>query len=602
MLSKCRMLGIAVMMTALLAGSAWAAFRPKVAVDQSGEGATLTINSRPAVRFKTNNGLLAPLDRAAVTAQRLSDLVANGLDARILSVKATKRQARIYASDTMICVATAADAKANRTTPGALANSWAANMRGLLLMPAIELSAKRLLIPLGENRSIIVSGAAVGPIYTKASDAAVISAAGNDNSRAIQIAGLKVGSGTVEISVEGERTILNVDVRKYAGRAADLAGAQVTGNPCPVLTIRTAASQAVMQSITVEPGAKAEFGEVDCKGGSLPRGASRRVEAEVRITGDGYIPYRAKAPVQIDNMSMPRELVQQLFYSNNPERLLKYQTLFAGRIDVNQVTRVLFHHQNDMGKRAHFIVELINPSSTAASIRVFSGISTPQVDTILVGYAASSAFLKGYSNDVSIIEKIPPMSRLILVSDRLAHNETTSGVLEMQQLSGDSVYVRITSNPPGLDDVRQGQIAQAPNPLLLSLSEHIYPAPVKTVSAEYVVGQRWAFVPIGKHAVTDASAQKMLYGNYGVTYNIEIKVHNPTSETKKVTVAFDPTAGVASGVFMIDGAFVATRYANPPDDVPLATYKIKPGEVKTLQIMTLPVAGSNYPATLVVRS
>jgi len=602
MLFRRRMLGIAVMMTALLSGSAWAEFRPKVAVEQTGREATLTINSRPAIRFKTNNGALGPIDRAALAAQRLGDLVANGLDARTFRVKAARRQARIYAGETMICVATTADARRNRTTPAALANSWVARMRGLLLMPAIELTSKQLLIPLGESRSITVGGAAVGPIYTKASDGAVVSVAANDDNRVIQVTGLKVGSGAVEISVEGERAALGVDVKKYAGRAAVLADAQVTGNPCPTSTMCYSARQAVARSIALEPGAAAEFGAVNCKGSDLPSGASRVVEAEVRITGNGYIPYYTRAPVRIDSISMPREQVQQLFYSNNPEKLLKYQTLFAGKIDINQVTRVLFHHQNEMGKRAHFIVELINPSSTAASIRVFRGVSTPQVDTILVGYAASSAFLKGYTKDVSIIEKIPPMSRLILVSDMLAYNQSTSGVLELQQLSGDSVYVRITSNPPGLDNVHQGEIAQAPNPLLLSLSEHVYPAPVKSVSAEYVVGQRWAFIPIGNHAVTDASAQKMLYGNYGVTYNIEIKVHNPTNETRKVTVAFDPTAGVASGVFMIDGAFVTTRCANPPDDVPLATYRIKPGEVRTLRIMTLPVAGSNYPATLVVRS
>jgi len=602
MLFTRRMLVLAVVLAAMLCGPAWAEFRPRVAVEQSGREAALIINGRTAARFKTNNGTLDPTDRATLTAQRLSDLVAAGLDPRTLSVKATRRQARIYAGETLICVATAADAKLNHCTPAALANTWVATMRGLLLMPAIELSARELLVPLGENRSIAVGGAAIGLISTKASDSAVVSVVSNDNNRTVQVMGLKVGSSALEVSVEGERALLTVNVKKYAGRAADLANAQVTGNPCPKSTMCDAARQAVMQSVSVEPGAAAQFGAVDCKGSNLARSASRRVEVEVRIAGNGYIPYSIKAPVQIDNLPMPREQVQQLFYSNNPERLLKYQTLFAGRIDMSQVTRLLFHHQNEMGKRAHFIVELINPSSTAAGIRVFRGISSPRVDTILVGYVASSEFLKGYSNDVSIIEKIPPMSRLILVSDMLGHNETTSGVLEMQQLSGEPVYVRVTSNPPGLDDVHEGQIAQAPNPLLLSLSEHVYPAPVKSVRAEYVVGQRWAFIPIGKHAVTDASAQKMLYGNYGVTYNIEIKVHNPTNVTKKVTVAFDPTAGVASGVFMIDGAFVATRCANPPDDVPLATYRIKPGEVRNLQIMTLPVAGSNYPATLVVRS
>jgi hypothetical protein len=65
---------------------------------------------------------------------------------------------------------------------------------------------------------------------------------------------------------------------------------------------------------------------------------------------------------------------------------------------------------------------------------------------------------------------------------------------------------------------------------------------------------------------------------------------------------FDPTAGLASGVFIIDGSFVSAKYAQPPNEVPLMTYWLKPGETRNVRIETLPVAGSNYPATLVVKS
>jgi hypothetical protein len=184
----------------------------------------------------------------------------------------------------------------------------------------------------------------------------------------------------------------------------------------------------------------------------------------------------------------------------------------------------------------------------------------------------------------------------------LGHMDTTSGILQITQIDGGASYIRIVANPPGLDNVAAGDIAPAPNPLVLTMSEHVYPMPVKEVNADYEVGKRWAFIPIGKQALTDTTRQKKLHGNYGVTYHIDVKVTNPTDTTKKVTVVFDPSAGLASGVFIIDGEFVSTKYVKPPSEFSLKSYRLRPGEVRYVRIVTLPVAGSNYPATLVVRS
>jgi hypothetical protein len=136
----------------------------------------------------------------------------------------------------------------------------------------------------------------------------------------------------------------------------------------------------------------------------------------------------------------------------------------------------------------------------------------------------------------------------------------------------------------------------------VELSGHIYPSPAKTLAAEYVVGQRFAFIPIGKHAIDSDNAQKKLEGNYGVIYDINVRIENPTPTTRKVSVVFEPNAGLAAGVFIIDGEFISAKYAQPPSEIPLISYRLGPGEVRKVHIMTLPVAGSNYPANLVVRS
>lgn len=578
------------------------AFTPKIGVDTSGGAPAVVINAWRAVRFHAGNGNLSAAQRAEITAGRIKGLVDSGFDPGTLGARGDRLQGRVYAGETLVCIATAADAKANRSSPASLAASWAATIKALLLMPPVVLSTRELVVPLGENRRVEVGGAATGPIYTKVDKPEVATTNVGSDGRYIQVAGRQVGAAQVEVSVEGERSVLSVIVRKYAGRLPDVTLAQVTGNPCPASVVSYAAWAAVLQSAVLEPGASLTIGKVDDPGGALGPGASRQMRVEAKITGAGYLPYSTRAVVEVRNVALPRQEPRELFYSNYPERLTKYQTLFAAKIEPATPTRVLYHHQNGMKRRVHLIVEVINPDPAPAVVRISRGISSPSVDTVGVGHVAGKIFLESDHNNVSVIERIPPESRLVLVSNVLGPLETASGILQLNQMEGLRTLVRITAAQPNVDNVTKGTIAAAPKQILLKLSDHIYPSPWKKLDEGYVVGERWTFIPIGKHALSDRESQKKLHGNYGVTYDINLKVANPTSQTKTVSVLFEPSAGLASGVFIIDGRFVMAKYAQPPSEVRLASYQLKPGEVRNVNIVTVPLAGSNYPANLVVRS
>jgi hypothetical protein len=136
----------------------------------------------------------------------------------------------------------------------------------------------------------------------------------------------------------------------------------------------------------------------------------------------------------------------------------------------------------------------------------------------------------------------------------------------------------------------------------LPISDHLYTAPLKSVDALYQVGGPWAFIRIGKEAIKGLSAAKSLYGNYGVLYEIRLNLENPTSASRTVEVLFEPSAGIASGVFWIDGQTIGTTHRKPPEEVPLAKYRLSPNAKRSILIRTIPLSGSNYPATILVRS
>ena len=589
-----------VIVLAGLACVANADFRPRVSCGTVGDAGSLVINGANAIRFQIQNGNLSAVQRAQITTDRLSALVSAKFDPATIRVQGDRSAARIYAGDKMICVATAKDAKLAGVSALDLANAWASNVRELLAMPPVILSDKDVVIPIGENRSVTVTGAAVGPIYTKTADAEMIDVATEIAGRKLTIAGKKLGKTTIDICVEDQHVSLTVSVRKYAGALPNVPVGEVTGEPCPSSLVCYAAKAAIATSAALEPNAELEIGDISCSNDALPSGKTRLASVTVRMTGPDLIPVSGKFNVEVRNIQMACDNAAQLFYSNDPESITKYQQLFAGKLDLNKTTRVLYHHQNMMRSRVHFIVELVNPNDTPAKVRVFRGVSPPSVDTIVVGHVAASAFMRDCVNDVSVMEVIPPQSRVVLVSDTLGYKQTASGILQVTQISGDSAYVRITAAEPKVDNVSRGSIARAPDTRALRLNDNIYPEPTTTLDAEYVCGARWAFIPIGKHALT--VKDKKLYGNYGVTYKITVKASNPTTDTKKVCLVFDPTAGPASAVFIIDGKFALVKYAQPPDEIILATFTLQPGQSKTCHVETVPLAGSNYPATLIVRS
>ena len=592
-------LGLAV---AVLVIPAWGQLRPRVSTAQYGKAAALMINGKQAVRFQAANGDLSPLQRAQITNDRLAALVATKLDPKVVYGAGDARSAKVCAGEQILCRVTIHDAKSYGTTAIALANTWAAKIRELLMMPPVVLTPNELTVPLGENRQVEVGGAATGPIYAKVDNTEVIDATPAVGTQNLVVSGKQLGKALVEISVQGERATLVVHVKKYAGKVPGISIGQVTGNPCPASLVCYTARQAVAQSASLEPNATLEMGGVKCPSQALPPGRSRQLKVDVRITGPDYIPFTTKASAEVRNVVIPREDPVKLFYSNHPESIIRYQSLFAGKLDFDKPVRLLYHHQNDMQKRVHLIVELLNPNESTAKIRVIRGIASPSKDTIVIGHTAGSAFLKDRANDVSVVEAIPPRSRVVLVSDMLGHKDTASGILEFKQMDGQDAYVRVVAAEPFVDNVSNGSIARAPDATFLQLSDHIYPTPIKTLDFEYAVGSRWAFISLGKHALTDSSQEKQLYGNYGVTYNINVRMSNPTDQAKKISVVFDPTAGPASAVFYIDGQFTSIKYCQPPSEITLKSFMLDPGETRDCRVVTVPLAGSNYPATLIVKS
>ncbi len=579
---------------------AFAGHVPPVGYQPVGNSASVTINNCQAVVFEKPNAGLTPLQRAKLTAERLTLLASGGWRAITVQTVGSTR-AQVVANGRVICIATPDDAKAAKTTAKSLAQTWAANMKRLFEMPPLTVTPKQVVVPENENRSVSVGGGVTGPLEIIDQNPTVAISSLHPTSRAIVIKGLAVGSSTVEVKCDGYTETVGITVKRYAGKLVAPGYAEVTGEPAKDSLIKTAASRAVSTVLSLEPGATASVGAPKTSGSSLPRGEKTRVFVPIKVQGPNLLPTELAAPVDVVNLPLVNKLADNLFYSNNPERITKTGTLFTGKLLSDERTRLFFHHQNMSGQKVRLLIELINAEDTTATVQAISGISTPLVDTVVVGYLAGMDFLRDYSKQAGLVHRIPARSRIIVYADNLDPVKTASGIIDLRQLSGGNVYVRVVAASPSVGMIEGETYPVTDAGIPTSLSEEVFDWPLKELDVTHKLGGQWSFVRIGKEGITDTAKLRELQGDYGVIYQIKMQIENPTSEERTAQVLFEPTAGPASGIFVIDEQIIGVKIVNPPKEFLVTRVKVPAGKTKAFTITTVPLGGSAYPAMLIVR-
>lgn len=598
--------------------TAFAQITPRVEVRDT----TLVVNREIAIRVRMANGDLTPERRVQIAAERLRNAVARRLGAVQVGTRTERRRAAVTIDGEVLLYATRADARAAGTTPARLASIWASSLRHCLAIPPIRLSATELLVPLGEARTVRVNSWLDGTLVvapTGAPNEGVADPAVTGDGRTLRIVGRALGTERVLVSL-GEVTVsLTVSVKKYAGQVNLLEPVVVTGVDLPVDFVRQVVQSAVRHRTELEPGAQIEF-TTPVQISRVPDfGESTTASVRVRLSGSAYIPRDEVLRVTVVNRPQPPTEPVLLMVSNDPERVQRAQTLFTGDIEDSRGCRLLYHHMNGMPEEGLLLIELLNPSNASRSVHLSGAASAPMRDTVRVGFIAGELFLKAMLNGMGQMLTVPPQSKIVLLAQRLRPLDTASGILQIRPISTE----QSPSTPPLAVKVAMHSFQNQPLPLLgttmawgvsparpltpqetqqLTHNDHIYPTSHKVLEATYVVGQRWQFIRIGERAVPNHNEQRRLAGNYGVLYEVRVEIVNPTDKVRDVEIAFEPSAGEAGGVFAIGGEVRGVPRLFPPREFAITRIRLQPGQRRNLTLRTIPLAGSNYPVTLMVRS
>jgi hypothetical protein len=303
---------------------------------------------------------------------------------------------------------------------------------------------------------------------------------------------------------------------------------------------------------------------------------------------------KTRVRVAVRNRRLAPRETRALLYSNNPEEVREPRVLYLGALDPDTPVRLLYHHVNASNGALRLTIDVYNSGAADARIHVIAGTAGPALQPVTAGHQAGVRYLQASMREIGRILPVPAGARRSLLVARMRRSCTVSGLFGLRVLSSGRLLVRVAAEPV---DASPGSIAATAR----QLSPEIYPSPRKTVEASYRVGEQWAFVNLGRRPIPAREGDGSLAGNYGVLYDISLNLENPLSEQRTVRVLLSADAGTARGVFLIDGQLVEAPPVEPPQEALLASFTMKPAERRTLKIRAMPVGGSAYPVSLVVR-
>lgn len=548
----------------------------------------LRVNNVPVASLLAGPKVSAQ-ERAAVVQRRLA-AYANGGKTPKFAVAKVDGQWSVVVNGGAVITPNHADAVRMKMDRRRLAHTWAAKFQSAWNTPFLTLSPGGVVVGVGSARTLRVAGAARGPV--KISVEGDAAKADEVKPGIIRLTGVAPGRGRVTITRDGASTASSFLVLKPAG-AVQPVTVEVTGTAIPGDLLEDIVDAEARRMIRLEPGAWSTMKTRPKFPSVWTRGDRLHYKIPVRLAGPDLLAVQTDMNVTIRRVSLPRAKDVALYYSNNPETIRGPQTLFWHGLKAQMPARLLYHHQNLGTKPLNLAVDITNDGDRPARVQLVDGAAAPSMDTVLVGHQATYKFLKRLQTGTGVIVTIPPKSVRRVFARRLNAGDTLSGLMLVRPLNDGALTLAMRAEDLG----RPATVFTASK----AANQTVFPDPDKTLDFSYTVGGQWTYVPIGRFAIKNEDGVA-LDGNYGVMYTVRLHLDNPTAKKTDVRVLFEPRAGEARAVFLIDGSLTETPATFPPAEVRVMTIPLAPRQKKTVTLVTMPAAGGSYPAALIVHN
>ncbi len=540
------------------------------------------------------------LSQVTALAKRLNTLLWQGTPAEAIAVIKIPSGYAVTVKGEPLLTVTHPIARANNSDPKSLAEQWAQRLREVFRWRWLAVPMKELVLAVNEEITVPLLGNAEGLVQVEALPPEPLRWKVGPDGQSLVVRGVDVGAGVLRIvkGTTGLRLPYRVLYRAATWKNAPVAW--VRGARVSAAMVREAVENAVMTALDTQPGARWTLLPV---GDNLPF-FTPEVPTRWRIQAMGEQLLPLDEVVSVPLRSFPQSLGEAdlLVISNEPETFREFRVLARGILTPGQTTRFMLHHRNGMNRTAWLVLELRNTEDHWVPLLVRFGHGIPQESELRCGHDATASFLQSLMDDSAIRISLPPQSAYRLLRFGLQPNHTASALVEIRLEEVAGVGYQVVALPVAPLKIEWLTGTQLVEALVSTPDPPPYPKPLRLIEETHKAGKQWTFISIGRFGLQHPLKGRTLRGNYGVLYRITIKFVNPTDRSWQAQIAVEPTGGVLRGAFVVDGRLVELPLLRPYEERVIHSFPLAPQQTRTVQVFTIPSAGSFYPVQLIART
>jgi len=387
---------------------------------------------------------------------------------------------------------------------------------------------------------------------------------------------------------------------------------EVFGNPAVSSTVRGAVICALETRLEGLKGVTVTYQLPQIS--SLGPGSSETIKAIVTAQAPGSAEAYGPVWIKITNSGYQFPVENQLWFCNQPERLIEPIALYANRLGSGTSIRLLYHQVCYNTMPLFMSVQVVNDSNIDARFLLISGDADPDPNPALAGILASKEYLIArYANCGDVID-LPAHTKIPIALRRMVMGQVMSGIMSIELLKGGppSLLVRADCrNFVGEDNRSQiALMSSKPAHFLLpvptddtevntlSSNSLAYDDPAVNTTLTVNVGDPTESTLIGVEGIERVGGGRKLNGNYGVLYHIQVALSNKISVSSRAIITFKATSAYTGGAFMFEGRPVLIRPIKLNETRVIGSVNLRPGEYRLVTLYAIPSGGCTYPAEI----
>lgn len=413
-----------------------------------------------------------------------------------------------------------------------------------------------------------------------------------------------VGQSSIVIRRGKGKAKIPVRVKDWAGYPPNSVSIKVTGDPAPGDMVAEAALTALAGSTRLNPGARIKFPEVMPDTPSVPRGDKLRYRLPIEIVaGDDYFPVRTKVDVEVQSIDFQLKEANLLLVSNRPERVQDDGVLLEYTFSESEPTRLMYSHMNESDGDRNLWVNLYNETTEPVNVWIGSSFAGPNRNEVHTGHMAAVRFLKELGAQAGYVVEIPARSRFVVAQHLMNRQDLLSGFVNLQILGEGKLRAEVHSKlVPGTNNTINAPRLGGPfNPFKIH-PHGVFAQPYFEEWIDLNADSEESMEPFGKSPwLIDFETGLPNTGNFGVLYRFNFVLTNNHNRDQDWDLVFVPVSGAGAGTFLVDGDILEAPFKRKGSETVLGRFRVEAGKERTVTVVTLPEASSNYPAEVYMR-